>query len=39
MLKANDCLILAISFLLDAELITFDKKFLKAYGKLEKDNF
>lgn len=34
-LKSNDCLILSMAILLDAELITFDKKLLKVYSKLK----
>lgn len=37
-LKSNDCLILSMAILLDAELITFDQKLLKVYDKLNKEN-
>ena len=31
-LKANDCLIIALCHRLDAELLTFDKKLMRAYA-------
>lgn len=34
-LKANDCLIMAMSIRLGARLMTFDKKLQKAYNKLK----